>query len=199
MNFNLADIKNVIGVIAVLLVFIGYVPYLQDIVNGKTVPHIYSWFLWGFVTTIAFALQISGGAGLGAFVTLAAAIMCIVVILLSLAKKSKRDITFLDTFFLLLAFISLIIWLFAKQPVLSTILTTLTDLLGFLPTIRKSWKNPFSETLSFYNLNTVRFGLATLALQQYSIVTALYPITWCVANGLFAGILLFRRKQMSLS
>ena len=197
MNFSVSDFKNFIGVIAVILVFIGYIPYIRDILKEKTVPHIYSWFLWGFVTSIAFALQISDNAGVGSFVTLAAAIMCVAVVALSLSKKGKRDITALDTFFLVLAFISLIIWLFAKQPVLSIILTTLTDLLGFFPTIRKSWNKPFSETLSLYSLNTFRFALAIVALQHYSLLTALYPITWCVANGLFACMLVLRRKEVA--
>jgi len=51
------EFKNILGIIATVLVFIGYIPYLRDIVKGKTKPHIYSWFLWCFVTLIAFALQ----------------------------------------------------------------------------------------------------------------------------------------------
>lgn len=192
---QIAEIKSVIGIIAVGLVFIGYIPYLRDLWKGKTVPHVYSWFLWGFVTTIAFALQVSDRAGVGAFVTLAAASMCAVVIALSFAKqKGKMDITMLDTFFLLLAFVSLGFWLIAKQPVISAVLATTTDLLGFAPTIRKSWHKPFSETLSLYSLNTFRFGLAAISLQHYSLITALYPISWCIANGLFACMLIYRRK-----
>lgn len=193
----ISEIKNIIGIIAVFLVFIGYIPYVRDIVKGKTIPHMYSWFLWGFVTTIAFALQISDKAGIGAFVTLAAAIMCVVVIVLSFVfHRSKFDITKLDTVFLILAFVSLGIWLIAKQPVLSAILATTTDLLGFLPTIRKSWNKPFSETLSLYSLNTFRFSLAVISLQHYSIITALYPVSWVFANGLFAGMLMIRRKEI---
>lgn len=192
---TIETIKNSIGIIAVALVFIGYIPYLRDVIKGKTVPHIYSWFLWGVVTSIAFALQVSDKAGVGAFVTLGAAVMCGVVIVLSFfVHRGKRDITKLDTAFFLLAFVSLAFWLIAKQPVISAILAATTDLLGFVPTIRKSWQKPFSETLSLYALNTLRFGLATLSLQHYSIITALYPISWFIANGLFACMLIFRRR-----
>ncbi len=193
------QLKNIIGILAVVLVFVGYVPYLRDVIAGKTIPHLYSWSLWTLVTAIAGALQLSGNAGMGAYVTLAAGFMCLVVTLLSLAKKGKRDITTLDTFFFILALISLGFWLIAKQPVLSTILTTLTDLLGFIPTIRKSWNKPYTETLSMYSLNTFRFALATFSLQHYSIITALYPITWCIANGAFAVMLVMRRKQVKES
>jgi len=191
-------IKTIIGILAVILTFSGYIPYLRDITKGKTKPHIYSWFLWGFVTSIVFALQISGNAGIGAFVTLAAAVMCISVIFLGYKYKCISDIIPLDTIFLILALITLGIWIFAKQPVLAAILATSIDLLGFIPTIRKSWNKPYSETLLFYYLNTIRFLLAIVALHTYSIITALYPISWLLINGLFALMLLMRRKIIPL-
>ena len=193
----MSEIKNIIGIIAVTLVFVGYVPYIRDILKGTTIPHIYSWFLWGFVTTIVFALQLSGGAGIGSLVTLSAASMCLVVVVLSLKlHRSKFDITYMDTAFLILGFVSLMVWLFAKRPVLSAILATTTDLLAFVPTIRKSWKKPYSETLSQNVINTVRFSLAFIALPTYSIVTALYPFSWAIGNGLFAIMLILRRKKL---
>ena len=193
---NIYWIKNFLGIVATILVFIGYIPYLRDIVKGNTKPHLYSWFLWAIVTLIAFALQFSGGAGTGAFVTLAAAIMCIAVIIFGLIQKSKIKVILIDTVFLILAFVALGLWLIAKQPVMSVILATIVDLLGFAPTIRKSWNNPFTENITFYYLNSARFTLAVIALQQYSILTALYPISWLVANSLFAIMLAIRRRQI---
>ena len=73
------EIKNFIGVVAVGLTFFGYIPYIRDTIKGKTKPHIYTWFLWALISFVAFALQISHGAGIGSFVTLAAAIVCFVI------------------------------------------------------------------------------------------------------------------------
>ena len=188
-------LKTSIGIIAVILTFAGYIPYLRDVRAGKTKPHLYSWFLWGFVATIVFALQLSGSAGVGAFVTLAAASMCFVVIFLGRKHRSTSKITPADKVFLVLALVALGAWVVAKQPLLSAVLATTIDLLGFAPTVRKSWKEPFSETLSFYHLNTLRFGLALYSLERYTIITALYPFTWLLANTLFALLLILRRKQ----
>jgi len=193
------EFKNAIGILAVLLTFIGYVPYIRDVLKGKTIPHVYSWFLWTFVTSIAFALQFTGGGGAGTFVTLAASLMCLTVFVLGYLKHGKKEITKIDTLFFVLAFISLGLWLIAKQPIISAILVTATDLLGFAPTIRKSWNKPHAETFSFYFLNSLRFVLAVIALRQYTIVTALYPISWIFGNGLFALFLLLRKKQLSYS
>lgn len=193
----MTELKDIVGVVAVALTFIGYVPYLKDVVHGRTKPHIYSWFLWGFVTFIAFALQISAGGGIGAFVTLAASLMCLTVFVLGITKNGRNDITKVDTAFFILALVALGFWLIAKQPVVSIILTTTIDLLAFGPTIRKSWHRPDSETLSLYFLSTFRFALAVFALQTYTFVTMLYPIAWIFGNGLFAAMLFIRRKQLA--
>lgn len=192
----MSDLKNIVGIVAVFLTFIGYIPYIKDVIGGKTVPHVYSWFLWGFVTLIAFALQVSAGGGIGAYVTFTAGLLCTIVFIIGFTKKGKKDITQVDTIFFILALIALGFWLIAKQPVISAILTTGVDLLGFAPTIRKSWNKPYSETLSFYLLNTIRFILAVFSLQRYTIVTALYPLAWIFGNGLFGLMLIVRRKQL---
>lgn len=50
--------------IAVVLTFVGYAPYIRDTIKGKTKPHVYTWFVWGLVTAIAYALQLRGGGRL---------------------------------------------------------------------------------------------------------------------------------------
>ncbi len=193
--YNMDDIKHSIGILAIILTFVGYIPYIRDIRNGKTKPHVYSWFLWFSVTMIVFALQLSDGAGIGAFVTLAAAIIAFVIFLFGM-RIGKKDIAKSDNVCLALAVIATILWLFADQPVLSVILLSAIEIFAFIPTIRKSWNNPYSETLSAYALNTVRFVLALMALQNYSIITTLYPAVWLVANGGFSIILILRRRAL---
>ena len=190
------DIKTIIGLITVCLTIVGYIPYLRDTFKKKTTPHIYTWFIWGTVTTIAYALQVSGGAGVGSWVTLAAAIISYIIFALGL-RNGKKDITRSDTVFFILSLIAIFLWLVAKQPILSVILVSTIDMLGFIPTIRKSWHKPHSETLFTYELNAFRHGLSLFALQQYSIVTWLYPGSWALANALFSIMLVLRRKRIS--
>lgn len=192
---SVLTLKDVIGAIAVLLTFVGYVPYIRDTISGKTKPHVYTWFLWAFVTAIAFALQVSESAGPGSLVTLAASIVCFVIFALSY-RQGTKDIVKTDTVFFILGIIALILWLFAKQPAMSVIIVSIIDMLAFGPTIRKSWNKPYTETLVSYQINTLRFALALFALQRYTIVTSLYPLTWVVANGFFSLFLIWRRKTI---
>jgi hypothetical protein len=190
-----SEIKNMLGIIATILVFIGYIPYIKDVISKKTTPHVYSWFIWSFLTLIVFFLQLKDGAGSAAYVTLAAGLCCVSVTLLGIYHKNKIEITKTDNVFLVLSLISLVLWLVAEQPLYSAILATSVDIFAFAQTVRKSWNDPYSETLSFYFLNSLRFGLAVLALQKYSVISAIYPISWLAANGLFALFLIIRRKK----
>ena len=188
--------KDIVGSIAIILTLVGYAPYIRDTIKGKTTPHVYTWFIWGFVTLIAFALQVSAHAGFGSLVTLAAGIVCLAIFVLGL-RIGEKDIAPIDTVCLCLALIALVVWVFAKQPVASVIIVSTADMLGFVPTIRKSWDKPYQETLLSYEMNTLRFALAIFALSRYTIVTSLYAITWVVANGLFSIYLIIRRRQVA--
>lgn len=190
------DWKTILGIIAIILTLASYARYIRDVINKKTHPHVYSWFLWSFITLIAFSLQLSGHAGFGALVTLTVGILATIIFLLSFFQGGKRDIVLADKIFFVLATVALGLWLLAKQPVISTILITIVDLMTFFPTIRKSWNKPFSETLSFYAINDFRFILTILALQKYTIITSLYPVTWVFADALFVLMLFLRRKTI---
>jgi hypothetical protein len=186
--------KEVIAAVAVVLSFIGYAPYIRDIIKGKTHPHTYSWFVWTFITVIIFALQIDDGAGAGAFVTLGAGSMGFIVFTLGL-RYGKQDVTRSDTLFFISALAATGIWLIANQPVLSVALLVAIDMLGFAPTVRKSWNKPHSETLIMYQIGAFRHGLSLLALSSYTFVTVLFPATWALANIAFSTLLILRRQK----
>ncbi len=188
------DYQTTLSTVAVVLTFVGYVPYVSDILKGKTKPHSFTWFVWAFVGGIVFALQVFGGAGVGSWSILAGTVICVVIFFLSL-RIGKKDIQHSDIVFLGLSLVALFLWLVVKQPVWSIILITAVDFIAFVPTVRKSWNNPHTETLFTYEIFVLRHGLSVFALQQINILTALNPIAWVFANLLFSMILVVRRKQ----
>ncbi|HYC34133.1 MAG TPA: hypothetical protein VEC13_00195, partial [Candidatus Paceibacterota bacterium] len=142
----MSDIKTIIGIISVVLVFIAYIPYIRNIFKGTTKPHMYSWLLWGILSFIIYAMQVSAGAGPGSWITLCIGLVVLYVFILSI-KRGTKDVKPIDLVFLIIGLLTIPLWLLAEQPVLSMIIVTAIDLIGFLPTIRKSWNDPYSETL----------------------------------------------------
>ncbi|MDB5204792.1 MAG: conserved rane protein of unknown function [Candidatus Taylorbacteria bacterium] len=191
----MGDYKTIISIIAVLLVLIGYFSYIRDIFKTKTTPHLFTWFIWSLAVSVSAALQILGGAGVGAWTTIVTALVCCFILFLSF-KYGDKNYSKSDILFLALALISLALWVFVKQPVWSVVLIVATDILGFVPTVRKSWDKPYSETLSTYQITGLRHALSIVALEKLNILTLLYPVAWTLANILFSIMLIIRRKMI---
>ena len=189
------EYKSVLSAIAIAMMIIGYIPYLRDTIKGSTKPHVFSWLIGMIISFIAFGLQIQEKSGPSSYVTLSAAIISSVIVFYSFKNKDK-DITKWDYICLALSVASLVAWLIVKQPVLSMFFVILTETISFIPTIRKSWKKPYTETLSSYVTNFFRFIVALLALNKYTFVAIGYPLTWLLLNGGFATLLIYRRKQL---
>jgi hypothetical protein len=98
--------------------------------------------------------------------------------------------------FLALALFAMVVWLVAKQPVVSITLLVGADVLGVGPSIRKAWHKPGEETLSTWSINALRHALAIVALQQYSFITLLNPVAWVLGDTLFSLMLINRRRVL---
>lgn len=187
--------KEIISGIAVVLTFIAYIPYYRDILKGKTRPHIYSWSLWGLLTILIVALQLKGGAGPATWITAAAGLLCLGVVFLSI-KNGRKDITTSDTVVAILSLIAIGFWLVADQPEVAITLVIVADLLAFIPTVRKSYSDPYSETLSLYITNALRFCLALLAVEYYTYLSSSWIIAWVIGNALLSALIIIRRRQI---
>ncbi|MBI1862855.1 hypothetical protein HYS00_01905 [Candidatus Microgenomates bacterium] len=186
--------REIIGVIAVVISLISLLPYISDIVRNKTKPHLYTWLVWTPLTFLAFFAQWSDNAGPGSWTTGVTAVICLVILVLAFSRGTK-DITKSDTYCLVGAFIALGLWFFIKNPTASIILVTLIDILGFVPTLRKTYHKPHEETLVTYELNFAKHALSIGALSRLSILTALYPAAVAVANGVMVAVMIVRRRQ----
>ncbi|MDO8336186.1 MAG: hypothetical protein Q7T74_05415, partial [Candidatus Saccharibacteria bacterium] len=114
-----------------------------------------------------------------------------------LSRQKRSSITRSDTFFFGMSLVAVILWLVVDQPLLSVVIVSCIDILAFVPTFRKSWSRPDQETVSAYAVNSLRFSLATMAVQHYSLVTVLYPLSQAIADGAFALFLVLRRRNLA--
>ena len=188
--------KETLGGLAVIIGFVGYVPYFRTIFSGKTKPHAFTWLVWGVLTAIAFGGQVVGKGGAGAWVTGVTAVVSFTIFALALVK-GKKDFPLADWLCLGGCMVALALWAITKDPLLAIILITVIDTVAFIPTIRKSYAEPDSEPAFTYALSGVKFLISLFALQQLSTVTVLYPASLVLANGVFVVMLFVRRSQLA--
>lgn len=186
--------KEILVPIAVLFAIIGNVPYLRDVIKGKVQPHPYTWLVWSIVSLITFFGQVVKGAGIGAIPTGVAELFTIIIFLFSL-RYGFKNIVRRDTYFLLAALLGLIPWMLTKDPTISVVIVVSIDLIAFIPTLRKTYFHPSTETPLLYSMNVVRHILTLFSLQTYNIATSLHSIMMIITNSFMTSFLLKHRKK----
>lgn len=188
------DYKLLFVAISFVIGLCGYAFYYKDIFRGRTKPHAFSWLVWAILAGIAFFGQIFDQAGFGAWVSGLTTIACFSIFLVAL-WKGEKDITFSDKLSLLGAVIALLLYYITNNPLASVILITVIYTIGgFYPTVRKSYSKPQEETLLTYFLDGIKWLMALFALENYSVLTSLYPLAGFLINFLFVGLLIVRRR-----
>ena len=193
------ELKLMLGGIAAAIAVLQYVPYIRDIVKGKTKPHAFSWFVWGLPAGIVYFAQILQGAGAGSWATGVTVVLCVVIFVFSLFK-GERDIKIVDWICLLISLIAVGLWIVVRDPLWSVILVTIADFAAIGPTIRKSLIKPYEETMSTYVLGTFKWIFSIAALQLYVPITVIYPVAMVLTNALFMAMIMpirMRSKDQS--
>ena len=185
--------KETLAIIAALLAVVGNVPYLRDIVKKRVQPHPYTWFVWSIVSCIIFFGQVAKGAGIGALPTAASEIFTVIIFLFSLQYGFKKIRT-IDTVFLMVSLLGIIPWVLTKDPTWSVVIAVAIDLCAFIPTIRKTWASPGTETPLLFATNVFRHILMLFSLQAYNLATTLHSIAMITTNTLMASIILKKKR-----
>lgn len=70
------DYKVTLGCLALIATVIQYGAYIKDVLNRKTRPHAFTWFVWGLPCGIVFAAQFLNGGGAGTWTTAMTTLLC---------------------------------------------------------------------------------------------------------------------------
>jgi hypothetical protein len=185
--------KEALAIIASILALVGNIPYLRDVIRKKIQPHPYTWLVWSLVSLTTFFGGLQKGAGIGALPTGVAELFTIIIFIFSLQYGFKQ-IRKIDTIFLICALLGFIPWILTKDPTISVIIVVTIDLVAFIPTLRKTWHHPKSETPILYAMNVSRHILTLFSLGAYNIATTLHSIVMIILNTTMTTLILRSKK-----
>lgn len=188
-------LKEIFGIVAILLAIANYLPYLIGSITGKITPHIFTWSLWFILTSVAFYAQITSGGGIGAFATGTTAFIIFLITIVSL-RSGFGYVRPFDWFALGGALGSILLWIITNDPFWSVILISIIHSLCFLPTFRKGYKKPRGESPTAFILTILKYSCAIIALAEYSVETVLFPATVMTTSSLFVAMIYYRRRNL---
>lgn len=189
------DYKTGLVLVGIVLTIVAALPYIRDIRQGKTKPHIITWLIWSLIAGIGSVVQIVGGAGIASLVLGVTALVNLIIFGLAI-RNSDFSINLFDSTILFLALASIILWIITDNPHLAATLVTFAAMLGFIPTFKKSIAKPHQETSWLYLISGIKQFITIAALSAYNFLTLLLPICFLIANMSLVLLLKIRRKKL---
>ncbi len=189
-------IKIGFAILSVIICLFAFYQYIRDIFLRRTEPHVYTWFIWIITQGTAFAGILYGKGELGS-VGLGVSMALVVFVFILSLKYGTKNITTFDTALLAATLLAIFVWWQLNNITLAVIMVSLIDALIYIPTFRKSWEEPWSETISSWLLFNGANIANIAALNKYNFLTLVYLITIIICNFILIAICVFRRRKIS--
>jgi len=157
---------------AALLIVWGTVDYIRDIRRGQVQPSLVTWFLWSLAPLITLAAQLfSGDVGSETALTAVVGLCPLLVFLAGLNHGAWKPKPF-DWWCGALAIVALVLWRLTSNSEVGVSLSIAADALGAVPTLRKAYAHPESESARFFALFAISAFVTLLTIPHATIVSA---------------------------
>lgn len=181
MNF-----AHVLVLVSAAISVSGAVAYIRDTLKGQTKPNRISWSMWALAPLIGTAAALYAQADPWATVRifLAGFLPLIVFTASFLNPKSYWKLTLFDFLCGLCALLAIVVWGTINSPQLAILFAALGDGFATIPTVRKAWIQPETETGITYIASFVAVLLIIPSIPRWDIENSAFQIYLLIANAL---------------
>ena len=158
-------IKTIFTVLSLVFGLALFIQFYIGIWKKETKPHLLTWLIWFMLTAIGFYLSYTSGGGAGSFTFALQSFLCFTIVAYALVKKEK-NIVRSDWIVLVFVLLTLLFYTLTKNAMLSALFTASIDSMGYIPTFRKSYSQPFQEPALTYSFSLMSWFCSIFA--QYS-------------------------------
>jgi len=176
--------------LAAALSLVGAYGYIGDTLRGDTAPNRVTWSLWGVEGILAFCVEVQQHVGLAALMTLMLGLVpCAVVVASFHNPKGVWKLGAFDAVCGAVSVGGLVFWTFVNEPTVALVSFVVADQMAALPTIRKSWLAPSTESPRLFFLGSTNCAITLLTLTKLTTAGVLFPGCILVAD-LIVGLLI---------
>jgi len=159
------------------ITFIGIALYAIDTIKGKTKPNRVTWILWTIVPLITFFAQLGKDVGISSIFTLSYALGPLLVVIASFSNKNAYwKLDYFDYLCGSIAILAIALWLITGNGILAIVFSVAADFTAGLPTLRKAFIEPTSESFIAYLLGVLSAIITLLTVQAWNTETVLFPV-----------------------
>ncbi len=183
------------GVVSGLLQALACVPYVRDILAGKTKPHRGTWAIWCTLSLIVLLSQRADGAAWSLLMAVAQLLGTLLILLLSI-RRGVGGTSRIEILLLAIAASGVVGWYVAGDPTIATLCVVLSDFVAVVMMMPKTHADPYSETLSAYILSALSGLCALVAVGSLDFGLIVYPAYIVFADLAVAVVVLAQRPQV---
>ena len=189
------DLKAIFGLIAGIVSVFCYIPYIITTIKGTTRPNIATWSTWMILSIVVTSSSFAAGAFNTLWVPLCGVIGQGTIALLAI-QRGKANWSKFDMICLFCVGLGLVFWWHFSSPMIALTMTLAVDLIGVLPTFKKSYQEPESENLLTWILYLLSSIFLILSVESWTWTLGLFPIYLFTVNFIIVFLLL--REKLSL-
>ncbi len=162
--------------LAIALAGIGGYGYIRDTLRGVTAPNRVTWSLWGLEGVLAFVIERQQHVGLASLMTLMLGLVpCVVVVASFRNPRGVWKIGLFDVACGIISLAGLAFWAFVNEPTVALVSFVCADQVAALPTVRKSWLAPSTESSRVFVLGSLNCAITLLTLTAFTTAGVLFP------------------------
>ena len=172
------------GILSFIFSFGAAIPYAFDILKGRARPARSTRILFFLLMLVTLFVQSRGFTSWVLLLTVGEVATQFTVLYLSI-KHGIGGLARLDLICYVAFAISLTTYLITKDPALSLTLLMLTDLIAFIPTMIKIWRDPTSDSWLFFVIGGLAAAAASFFARSGNSYTEIaFPIYLFIGNFL---------------
>ncbi len=192
------EISHWLVVASAVISILGASAYIRGTILGTTKPNRVTWLLWAAAPLIGTAAALSSHADIWATsrIFLAGFIPLLVFLATFANPNSYWKISTFDLLCGACSVLALVVWLVVDSPRLAILLAAIGDGFAALPTIRKAWSYPETETGLTYIASLISVLLVLPSIPKWNIENSAFQIYLLLVNILLI-VSVYRKHLLS--
>jgi hypothetical protein len=179
--------------LAIVLAAFGAYGYIRDTMRGETSPNRVSWSLWAVEGVLGFGVELQQHVGTASLMTLMLGLVpCAIVFASFKNPNAVWKVGAFDVACGAIALAGLVFWAVVREPTVALVSFVCADQVAGLPTLRKSWLAPSSESSRVFVMGSINCVITVLTLKVLTTAGVLFPGCVAIADFVISTLIISR-------
>lgn len=166
-----------------LVNILGSFSYIKDTLRGTNKPNRVTWLMWSIAPMIATIAALSKGVGLATLPVFMAGFGPLLVFLASFVNpNSYWKLDKFDYVCGVLSIFALVLWGITREANIAILFSIASDFTAGIPTLRKSWKYPETESVIIFFAGLFNSLTSFFAIKLFNFSELAFPIYLNIMN-----------------